>query len=313
MKEKVLVACSVGSTMWLGTELGSIKVYCALSYKLLAVGDCSRFGYILCIAHCPMFNYVVLTFSNSFVLSFSDNLNSYHCIQSCGDTSASTSPHPVTRIIELLPFKQSSFKIPIHSVAIVRSKAANYSSKTDFTLTEESNGDGIPNSSNSETSNSSEVFELWCGQEKGHISILEAKTLTLIQLLPIKADDPLSSALNDLTVTFLETPRSYDLYTQNKKVNDSAVSSNVWMVAFPGTQVERWNVDTRTIEGVFDASQHVVSLTCEFLKLDEKEKKFFIDVLIENTYLRTFYIFFIDKYMDILVLFMLIHPFVCLI
>ena len=38
-KSQIRVACSVGSTVWLGTELGTLHVYCAMTYKQLCQGS----------------------------------------------------------------------------------------------------------------------------------------------------------------------------------------------------------------------------------------------------------------------------------
>lgn len=38
-KSQIRMACSVGSTVWLGTELGTLHVYCAMTYKQLCQGS----------------------------------------------------------------------------------------------------------------------------------------------------------------------------------------------------------------------------------------------------------------------------------
>ena len=103
---------------------------------------------------------------------------------------------------------------------------------------------------------SSEItYELWCGQEKGRITILEMNTLKRMKTLPVKGNDLRNPALNDLSVNFMETVRSFELFNSDKQ-NASSKVWNVWIVVYPGTQVSRWNVDTRQIEDTFDASQH---------------------------------------------------------
>lgn len=50
-KSQIRIACSVGSSVWLGTESGTLHVYCAMTYKQLCQGSIrsNRFG-----QGCPM-------------------------------------------------------------------------------------------------------------------------------------------------------------------------------------------------------------------------------------------------------------------
>ena len=45
-KSQIRIACSVGSSVWLGTESGTLHVYCAMTYKQLCQGSIrsNRFG-----------------------------------------------------------------------------------------------------------------------------------------------------------------------------------------------------------------------------------------------------------------------------
>lgn len=45
-KSQIRIACSVGSSVWLGTENGTLHVYCAMTYKQLCQGSIrsNRFG-----------------------------------------------------------------------------------------------------------------------------------------------------------------------------------------------------------------------------------------------------------------------------
>ncbi|XP_065648792.1 leucine-rich repeat serine/threonine-protein kinase 1 isoform X2 [Hydra vulgaris] len=253
LKEKVLVACSVGSSMWFGTEVGSIKVYGATSLKLIAIGSCLHNGHIHTIEHYPIFNCVIVLFSNNTIFYFSDALDSYQYIKTPGDDTSSS--HPNTKLRELIPSKQFSFDYSIYSIAIVHS---NYS------LNQSCASEGVTLPTNS---CSTEVYELWFGQEKGQITILNAKTMARIQIISVKKNELERTVQQDLTVTFLETSRSYDSFTEAKKD-----SCHIWIVTYPGTQVEKWNVDTRQVEEVFDASQHVVSLTLNCSKTSKKAK-----------------------------------------
>ena len=38
-KSQIRTACSVGSTVWLGTESGTLHVFCAMTYKQLCQGS----------------------------------------------------------------------------------------------------------------------------------------------------------------------------------------------------------------------------------------------------------------------------------
>nr|XP_047128450.1 leucine-rich repeat serine/threonine-protein kinase 1 [Hydra vulgaris] len=230
LKEKVLVACPVGGSMWLGTNEGSIKVYCATTLKLIAVGIFFENESILCIEHFPMFNRVIITCSNGAVFYFSDNLDSY-CNEKY-DNDLSSSIHPCAKIVKLFPLKSFFFKHPIYSMAIVP------------------------------TTNSSAEFEIWCGQENGKVTILNANTMASLQIISIKKKD-LETKLYS-TVTFLETPQAYDLFTKKQ--------DHIWIATFRGTQVEKWNVNTRRIENIFYTSQHVVSLTLNCSETSEKSK-----------------------------------------
>ena len=119
------------------------------------------------------------------------------------------------------------------------------------------------------------TFELWCGQEKGVISVLEAKSMRKMRTLPVLEGDLSNPALRDLNVTFLETARSYDVTdtlcdpSKRDMSRDSRemTSSYVWTVVYPGTTVSRWNVDTRLVEEVFDAQQHPPLNDCKYFSV----------------------------------------------
>ncbi|XP_065648790.1 leucine-rich repeat serine/threonine-protein kinase 1 isoform X3 [Hydra vulgaris] len=231
LKEKVLVACPVGGSMWLGTNEGSIKVYCAASLKLIAVGILYENESILCMEHFPMFDCVIVTCSNGTVHCFSDNLDLY-CDEKY-ENDLPSSVHPWTKIIKLFSVKSFFFKHPIYSMAIVP------------------------------TTCSSDEFEIWCGQKKGKITILNASTMASLQVISIKKKD--SEIKLHSTVTFLETAQSYDLFTKKQ-------DCHIWIATFCGTQVEKWNVNTRQVENIFYTSQHVVSLTLNCSETSEKSK-----------------------------------------
>ena len=71
------MVCSVGSTIWIATETGTIQVFCALTYKPLALGRLICHRYILRILHSPVCNSVLIALTDGSVYSYHDNITSY--------------------------------------------------------------------------------------------------------------------------------------------------------------------------------------------------------------------------------------------
>ena len=45
-KAQIRKACSVGNTVWLGTESGTLHVFCAMKYKQLCQGSVQSYSFV---------------------------------------------------------------------------------------------------------------------------------------------------------------------------------------------------------------------------------------------------------------------------
>ncbi|KAK3754845.1 hypothetical protein QZH41_011322 [Actinostola sp. cb2023] len=109
-KASVRVACSVGSTVWLGTESGTLHVYCAITYRELCKGVIKRAKYILNMVHIPRCNWVLVALADGSILAYNDNIcNHYHY-----SDPGSLTPPPGALTEQGLPWKREPN--PLHRV-----------------------------------------------------------------------------------------------------------------------------------------------------------------------------------------------------
>ncbi|XP_047128379.1 leucine-rich repeat serine/threonine-protein kinase 1 isoform X1 [Hydra vulgaris] len=227
VKEKIITACLVGNTMWLGTDKSTFKVYCTSKYRLIAYGASINHAYIVCIYYCALKKFVVCTQSDGNILIYSDDVR----LQSRCSSSEPTNyhVHPIKKIVFLKPLNCINIGSLIHCICAVESNSSIKKIVSNEFLI-------------SDTEKNPDNYELWCGQEKGCISILSASSYKKIETLSVQ--DKNLSGFSDKIVTFLETNQSSNLH------------SYIWMVVYPGTEVKRWNVGSRVVEGVFDAKNY---------------------------------------------------------
>ena len=210
---------------------------------MVAFGEKINHACILSILHCPLIKRVFFTLSDGDVLVYSDDVRSPSRINV--PESPESILHPITKIVQLTPLDSFSAYSPIHCICIFESNPA----KKEKTAIPKD-----PDISLDESCLTPNKYELWCGQEKGILQIRDALSFKELETYSVNTGKASSDfEPTNQTVTFLETNRFFISDNQNKK----SLSSNVWMVVFPGTKVKRWNVNLRMVEGVFDTCRYV--------------------------------------------------------
>ena len=111
------------------------------------------------------------------------------------------------------------------------------------------------------------TVEIWCGQDKGQITILNARTLNVEETFFVFKDEPPKEFNEALNIQFIETSRSFESVVTSNNTNRSPSPVGqqfVWIVVYPGTQISRWNVVDRSIECSLDIKQHPPWHDCMF-------------------------------------------------
>ncbi|XP_066912686.1 leucine-rich repeat serine/threonine-protein kinase 1-like isoform X2 [Clytia hemisphaerica] len=274
IRERVVQICSVGSFVWIGTEAGHIQVFCALTYKPVAFGF-FNLRVILKILHSPVCGTVFVSLSDGSLHAFDDNISKYNNTIPQNDAVEIFHKADRTTVIRKLEEKQHfTSQLKIHCMAGVTSFALRrYSQEVvkfadgggDIAVTKRDNSSPRQGKSRSPSPEAREpTLELWCGQDKGRISILEMKTLREMRTLPVTGENQNNDFNEVYNVILIETSRTYDSAINNNqggslKTPSSAQpmeSAHVWVVAYPGTKISRWNVDKRVLEESMDVSQH---------------------------------------------------------
>lgn len=282
LTDRVLMVCSVGSTIWLGTESGNILVFCSLTYKPLALGRLLCHRHILRMLHSPVCHCVLITRSDGCVYSYQDSVSSYTKLVPQHEVPNFFQTATQGQVIrELFPSKEYTGNTKIHCFAAVASHATRRYSQEVMTYKDAGGAIAVATRETDEEeedsyvpSQSTEVtYELWCGQEKGCITILDLNSLKKMKMLPVKGSDLTNPALKDLNVNFMETVRTFESFSQDKRTDFiESMSHYIWIVVYPGTQVLRWNIDKRVIEDAFDASKHSPWRDLNSAKLSKKTK-----------------------------------------
>lgn len=190
MPSKVLSACVVGSSIWVGMESGEIKVYCSMTYKPLGLGRACGSGSIISILHSPVCHCVIIGFTNDCVMSYNENLSAFihhipkdEVVKHFGDINY--------KIKELIPNKAhpgNSMYNPVHCMAAVPSRVRSEPLEETMTYY---GSDGKPLARSSREHKESfddymkeryhadhvTTYELWCGVDKGIINIFDLKEL----------------------------------------------------------------------------------------------------------------------------------------
>ena len=257
VRERIVQICSVGSFVWVGTEGGHIQVFCALTYKPVAFGYLGVGRVILKILHLPLCGTVLVSLSDESIYAFHDNISKYNTTipqSKVTDIFYKVDRTSVIRKLEEIQRYTSNFKTHcMTGVALHKKKS------------ESDNNHEVKSDDSEEKQPSSEskqpTVEIWCGQDKGQITILNAKTLNVEQIFCVLKDHPPKEFNEALNVQFIETARSFESVTTSNNNNKSPPPVSlghdfVWVVVYPGTQVSRWNVRERCVECSLDVKQH---------------------------------------------------------
>ena len=269
--------------IWVGTDTGSIKVYCTLTYKPVALGRLSYQRYILQMIHSPICNSVFVSLEDGSILCYHDNISDESIYprsvpeHELNEYFLNVKSFP--KVAELNPINDYMSDTSVHCLAAVPSFAVRKYSQAVFKFKDASGGgiavavDALGDKEDSEevTKDPSRVnYELWCGEEKGRITVLDLKTLKKMRTLPVSGNDITNPALSLLCVSFMEISRTYEQFNNNNNnrnsnnYGDMTLTNYIWIVVFPGSVVSRWNVSTRSIEKSFNASKHAPNHDCKY-------------------------------------------------
>ena len=217
----IRAACSVGNTVWLGSEFGFIYVYCAITYKPLCQGTLPKDKYIMSMIHAPKCHCVLVALSNGHIMAYSDNVYSHSKFRESCDL---TSPK------DLSPLR-TYVGNELFCLAVV----------------------GVPKDNPGEEGGSPQLtYEVWCGRGKGIIAVLNAATLEEKQLLPAEDCDLDNPVLENLTVFTLQTCQTYG---GNIDEADSLATS-VWLAVYPGTCIYRYDACAKRVVNSIDCLQN---------------------------------------------------------
>ena len=196
MPKKVHSACVVGSTVWVGMDTGEITVYCSMTYKPLGLGRAIGSGSIISMLHSPVCHCVLIGMTNDCVLSYNENLSAYiHTIpQKEACEIFGNIDYSIKELIANRVHPGNSMYNPVHCMAAVPSRVRT-EPEEDLVTYYGSNGEPVACSSREhkssfdeymkEKSNTDHIinYELWCGLDKGLISIFDLKELQKVCVL----------------------------------------------------------------------------------------------------------------------------------
>lgn len=216
-KHVIRVACSVGSTVWLGSEAGFIFVYCAITYKLLCQGSLLTDKCIMAMIHAPKCHCVLVALYNGHIMAYADNVYSHNKFRESCDL---TSPKDLS---PLRTYVGASF---VHCLAVV----------------------GIPKDTQGGDASSQLTYEVWCGKGKGRIEVLNAETLSFKQEVAAEDCDLDNPILGNLTVTSLQTCQTFS----GSIAEVDPLATSVWSAVYPGTCVYRYDASTKCVVNSID-------------------------------------------------------------
>lgn len=271
VRERIVQICSVGSFVWVGTEGGHIQVFCALTYKPVAFGFLGVGRVILKILHSPLCGTVLVSLSDETIYAFHDNISKYNTTipqNKVTDIFYKVDRTSVIRKLEEIERYTSNVKTHcMTGVALLPKKCEPEINPEVKPYSEKQK----PSSDSSESKQPS--IEIWCGQDKGQITILNANTLSVEQTFCVFKENPPNDFNEALNVQFIETSRSFEsVVTSNLNKDKSTtppvsfVHGHVWIVVYPGTQVSRWNVVERSVECCLDVKQHSPWHDCKLIR-----------------------------------------------
>jgi len=238
-KSQIRVACSVGSTVWLGTEAGTLHVFCGMTYKQLCQGAI-RNRYIMTMIHVPRANWVLVALADGSVLAYNDNIsNHYHYSDPAGKST----------VHELIPNRvYTGNGNRIHCMAALALKKPQASKARSPEA-----GDSSEDSDDRSSPRDEYLCEVWCGQERGKITILDGEELQVICSKSAEDSEPDSLTQREHGVSHLETCQTTGVSVAGES---DPVSSSVWVALFPGTRVFRWDAREKKIVRSVDCSQY---------------------------------------------------------
>ena len=273
INDRILMVCAVGSTIWLGTEAGIIQVFCSLQFKPLALGEkhCGR--YILRLIHSTATHSVFVALDDGSVYGYHDNLSNYNEMIQENETEKYFPSSPISVSIRRLHHnKRFTGDTEMHCLVGVSSHIEKRYTEETMTF-KDANGaltstpvENVSIIGTPPTKTMATSYELWCGQGKGTILILDMSTLRKMSTLPVRGSDLTDPTLRGLKVTFMETSRKFDWISNECCTDETTIKSQyIWLVVYPGTEVARWSVDERCVENTFDASQHSPHHDCKLI------------------------------------------------
>ena len=200
---------------------------------------CISNRYILSMIHVPRANWVLVALGDGSVLAYNDNIsNHYHYSDSAGQTP----------VHELQPNRvYTGNGIPIHCMTALLLKKPQGNEAPPVVA-----GDSPEDSDDRNSPCDEYVCEVWCGQEKGRITILDGEELQKICTKSAEDSEPDASLQREHSVSHLETCQ-----TSGTSISgDDPVGRSVWVALFPATRVFRWDAQEKKIVRSVDCSQH---------------------------------------------------------
>lgn len=192
--------------------------------------------------HVPRANWVLVALGDGSVLAYNDNIsNHYHY----SDAAVETPVH------ELLPNRvYHGNGNRIHSMAaLLQKKPLRNQAPAPSEM-----GDSSEDSDDRNSPCDEYLCEVWCGQEKGKILILDGEGLQKICTKSAEDSEPADSApQREHSVSHLETCKVTGASVVVGE-NDS-VKRSVWVALYPGTRVFRWDALEKKIVRSVDCSQ----------------------------------------------------------
>ena len=192
--------------------------------------------------HVPWANWVVVALGDGSVLAYNDNISNHY---QYSDPAVQTPVH------ELAPCrKYSGNGNHIHSMAALLlkkplAKQAPAPSK---------GGDSSEDSDDWNSPRDDCVCEVWCGQQRGKILILDGEELQEICTKAAEDSEPADSApQREYSVSLVETCQVTGASVGGE--NDS-VNRSVWVALYPGTRVFRWDAQDKKMVRSVDCSQY---------------------------------------------------------
>lgn len=189
--------------------------------------------------HVPRANWVLVALADGSVLAYNDNIsNHYHY----SDSAVQTPVH------ELLPNRvYTGNGIPIHCMTALLLKKPQGNKGPPVAA-----GDSSEDSDDRNSPCDEFVCEVWCGQERGRITILDGEELQRICTESAEDSEPDASSQREHSVSHLETCQT----TGTSISGDDPVGRSVWVALFPCTRVFRWDALEKKIVRSVDCSQH---------------------------------------------------------